>query len=385
MPKATVDPWLLDASGQPDEFTHVDFQLRPEDAIDPDDRGLDQFSGLDPEIVGPPAPSDEPDPVVAVIPPPPEPEPETEVHELEDGTQLTLEKDKGQWKGSVIGPTGNPQVYWGKNKNELIVNILKAQANATKKIREQNLKLKFGEGTTPKPVAPVQTAPSVRELTADEVVEVKLQLESNPALAFENWFQKRTGKTMDELVNLAQQGSQAALELQAESVSKEFTSRNPEYYGDPEWKNFSAIVKWVAKYKFGHPANDTNIQQRFNELVTSGNWTVNNLEEAFTDLSSDNLLIKAPKAPKVETPQPTPVAVLPEPAPAPRPPSERIVRVETRPRAALGLRSSDVTPAALPETPKAPSAEDLESLSDTQIKQLLGGVQRLRAQSRRSN
>jgi len=374
-PNVVVDPWLDD----PDGFTRVDFQLRPEDAIDPDDRGLDQIPGMDPEIVGPKAPSDEPDPEPVAIIPPPEPEPETpETFELEDGTQLTLEKDKGQWKGSVIGITGNPQVYWGKNKNELIINILKAQANATKKIREQNLKLKFGDGTTPKPVAPVQTAPVVRELTADEVVEIKLQLESNPTLAFENWFQKRSGKTMEELVNLAQQGSQAALELQAESVSKEFTSRNPDYFGDPEWKNFSAIVKWVAKYKFGHPANDTNVQQRFNELVSSGNWTVNNLEEAFEDLKDD--LVKPPKPPK-----PTPVAVLPEPAPAPRPPDERIVRVETRPRAATGLRPSDVTPAALPETPKAPSAEDLESLSDTQIKALLGGVQRLRAQSRRSN
>ena len=377
------DPWLLDASGNEDEFTRVDFRLRPEDAIDPDDNhGLDQIQGLDPEIVGPPAPSDEPDPVV-IVPPPPEPEPETpETFELEDGTQLSLEKDKGQWKGSVIGVTGNPQVYWGKNKNELIINILKAQANATKKIREQNLKLKFGEGTTPKPVVPVPTVPAARELTADEMVEIKLQLESNPALAFDNWFQKRTGKTMDELVNLANQGSQAALELQAEQVSKEFTSRNPEYYADPEWKNFASVVKWVAKYKFGHPASDANVQQRFNELVASGNWTVDNLEEAFEDLKDD--LVKAPKPPKVATPQATPVAVQPEPAPAPRTPDPRIVSVETRPRAATGLRSSDVTP-VVPATPKAPSAEDLESMTDDQIKALLGGVQRLRAQSRRSN
>jgi hypothetical protein len=375
--QTVVDPWLDDKDG----FTRVDFQLRPEDAIDPDDnRGLDQIQGLDPEIVGPKAPSEEPDPEPVAIIPPPEPEPETpETFELEDGTQLTLEKDKGQWKGSVIGITGNPQVYWGKNKNELIINILKAQANATKKIREQNLKLKFGDGTTPKPVAPVQTAPVVRELSADEVVEIKLLLESNPALAFETWFQKRAGKTLDELVSQSNEGRQASLELQAEAVSKEFTTRNPDYFGDPEWKNFSAIVKWVAKYKFGHPANDANVQQRFNELVASGHWTVDNLEEAFEDLKED--MVRPPKPPKT----PTPVAVLPEPAPAPRQPDERIVRVETRPRAATGLRPSDVTPAALPETPKAPSAEDLESMTDSQIKQLLGGVQRLRAQSRRSN
>src|ERR1700728_2231479 len=100
-----VDPWL------DDEFTRVDFTIRPEDALDPEDNSLDQHPGLDPEIViaegG----------VIVPPTPPVETEPEgPEIFQIEDGT-VTLEKEKGQWKCTLeSGSGGQPQVYWGKTK-----------------------------------------------------------------------------------------------------------------------------------------------------------------------------------------------------------------------------------------------------------------------------
>ena len=375
MAKTVVDPWLLDASGNPHPFAStIDFSMRPEDEIDPDPV-LEPHSGLEPEIV--------PTPVVPVADVIPEPVPDPEGPEVMDfdGGQATLEKEKGQWKLTVTSDQGgNPQVYWGKTKNELILGSLgKAQFNATKKIRELNRQVKLGGTPTPRLEPVVQ--PQTRELTSDEIFEIKTQLDSNPALAMETWFQKATGLSVQELVGYARQGSNASLELRAESINKVFTSRNPDYFSDEGYKNFSSLVKWVAKFKAGKIATDANAEQVFWELVASGIWAVENIEEAFEDLKSDGELLMAPK-PSQQAP---PVIVQqPEPVPAPRS-DARIVQTVTRPRAALGIRPNDVTPVASPEAPKAPSVEDFENMSDAEIASALAAVRRQKILSRRSN
>jgi hypothetical protein len=374
MAKPVTDPWLDD----PDGFTRVDFSLRPEDAIDPDDAGVVQIPGMNPEIVvSEGGVIREPEPPVEPVEPQ---EPEgPEVIELEDGGTVTLEKTSKGWKATLDPGNGaNPEVFFGKNKNDLVGNVLKAKLNATKKIRELNRQVK--QRATVVPAQPVPQATSLRELTADENFEIKTEWESNPDKAFDKLFEKKTGRKLADLLSRSDEGWQAARELQAEAVNKDFITRNPDYYGDPDFSNFASLVKWIAKYKIGKIATDANATQVFNDLVASGNWTVENLEEAFEDLKADNKLVHAPKAPK-----PTPPVVVEEPVPAPRQTDSRIVSTTTRPRAALGIRIGDVTPAAGPEAPRAPSADELESLPDDQIASLLAGVRRQRALARRSS
>jgi hypothetical protein len=376
-----VDPWLVNADGTVDPFSsNIDFGMTSKDEIDdPDDFNLDIQPGLTPDVViaeggvvrQPQAPSE---PVVPAAPVEPE---GPEVIDLDDGGSITLDKEKGQWKATLDPGNGaNPEVFWGKNKDGLVVNVLKAKLNATKKIRELNKQVKLA-GVPPRPVAqPVVTATG-KALSADEIFEIQTQLGSNPDQALELWFQKRTGLSVNQLVDLAQKGANAEANLRTEAVSREFLNRNPDYY--PDNRNIELILKWLGKFKIGNP-NAT-----MHDLDAAGQWTVENIEEAFADLSSDGLLVQAPKPPKAPRQAETtpPVAVPLEPAPAQRP-DERIVRTETRPRAALGIRTSDITPAAVPQTPTAPSDEDLNNLSDEAIKALLGGVRRQRVQVRRS-
>jgi len=384
MAKPVVDPWLLNSDGTVDPFSqNIDWHMPdlpdPDEPLPSSDPVLEPLDGLEPEIVvaeGGVVRHSEPAPV-----PPPEPEgPET--MELEDGTLLTIEKERGQWKGSVAGPNGgNPQVYWGKNLKELIFNTLKAQSNATKKIREQNIKLKLGNA----PVAPVapQPQPNVKQLTADEIFEISQQAASNPDLAYSNWFQKKTGLTVEQLVALAQQGQQAANDLRAESVNTAFRKRNPDFYPDDEGQNFKNLIQWVAKFKTNKIVRPGEELDTFYQLVSSGAWSVPNIEEAFEDLSRDDMLIKAPYQAPRQAETPPPVAVQPnEPAPAPRPDS-RIVSTVVRPRAATGIRQTDVTPVRSPEAPKAPSVEDFENMTDAEVAAAIVGVRKLRAQSRR--
>lgn len=388
MTKPVSDPWLLNSDGSPDPFANnVDWNMPDLPDLDEDindqDPVLAPQENLDPEIIETP-------PVVDPTPPPEEPE-EPETMDLEDGTQLVLSKDKGVWVGSVVGRAGSAQVYKGATKNKLILEVLKAQANATKKIREQNAKLKFGSAPA-KPVAQQQApqATPVRQLTADEIFEYKTLWESDPVAANDFLLQKTRGVTMDQVLTLAQQGAQqgnyAANQLIAEQANKTFLANNPDYYPDENSLNFKLLIRWLGKFKLGEAVRSGEEEAAFTKLISAGQYTAENLEEAFQDLNNDGLMIQVPRQPKTPSPEtvepPPPVAVQHEPAPAPRPDS-RIVSQVTRPRAALGIGRNDVTPIKPPESPNAPSAEDFENMTDEEVANTLNAIRRARAQSRR--
>jgi hypothetical protein len=372
-----IDPWALNSDGTPDPFNNVDFSATHLDEINPD--LLDEHPLITPEIVTN-YPQPEPEIVVPVV----EPEPEgPEVFQLEDGAYVTRTKEKGQWKAVLDPGTGaKPEVFWGKNKDELLINVLTGKLNATKKIRELSGKLKFGTPAPAQPATP-KMATTTRKLTADEVFEIKTMWESDPSAAFDALMQKTRGVTMDEVFSLAQKGANADANLETGAVGEEFVRRNPDYYPDREGKNFNLIVRWLSKFKLGKP--DANMF----DLHSAGQWTVSNIEEAFADLSSDGLLLTAPRSrqiPPEPQAEPTPPVAVPSngPAlPAPRP-NERIVQVVTRPRAALGIGRNDVTPVAPPETLTAPSAEDLNNMSDEAHQALWRATQMHIAKSRRS-
>ena len=382
MPQPVVDPWLLNSDGTVDPFAGtIDFGMTTKDEVDPNLLDDERPSPLNPDIIGnqPPAPSEEVEEPVVV--PPAEPDPEVpEILQLEDGAFVSLEKEKGQWKATLDPGTGHSEVFWGKTKNELLTNVLVGKLNATKKIRELNKKVKL-TASTPQYPRQTEPAPSVRPLTADETFEIKAQLESDPALALDTLFQKRTGLTVQQLVDLAQKGAQANMNLETEAISREFLARNPEYYPDSENRNFQSLIKWLAKFKLGKTATDANAGDIFTELWQTGNYTADNLEEAFQDLTDDGMLVK-PRLPR--TSSPVEVNQQPVPQPAPAAPTPRIVKTETRPRAALGIRPSDVSAIPPPATPSAPTDEDLDNLSDAEIKALLGSVRRQRVAARRS-
>ncbi len=378
-----VDPWLLNADGTVDPFAGtIDFGMTTKDEVDPNLLDDERPSPLNPDIIGnqPPAPSEEVDDEPVVVPPA-EPDPEVpEILQLEDGAFVSLEKEKGQWKATLDPGTGHSEVFWGKTKNELLTNVLVGKLNATKKIRELNKKVKLTANT---PQAPRQqeSAPAVRQLTADEVFEIKALWESDPASALDLLVKKRTNVSLEDLVSKAQRGDQANMNLETEAISREFLARTPDYYPDSENRNFQSLIKWLAKFKLGKTATEANAGDIFTELWQTGNYTADNLEEAFQDLTDDGMLVK-PRLPK--TSSPVEVNQQPVPQPAPAAPTPRIVKTETRPRAAFGIRPGDVSATPPPATPSAPTDEDLDNLSDAEIKALLGSVRRQRVAARRS-
>src|SRR5882757_9395777 len=132
IPEITVNDWVTPDSlmySMPDPLPTVDDKNTP--TIGPgDDPAAQQFV----------QPGSEPQPIPLAL----EPDDDPIVIQNPDGSSISIEKSSKGWKGSVDIGTGSTQVYYGKTKNELLTNVLTAQANATKKIREQNRQIKFG-------------------------------------------------------------------------------------------------------------------------------------------------------------------------------------------------------------------------------------------------
>ena len=381
MAKPVVDQWLLNADGTPDPFAGtIDFGMTAADERDPDLQ-LEEHPGLDPQIIGPSVPDPAAPPVAPPVEPPPPPDPEEpEVFDIGDGATVTRTKERGQWKAVLDPGTGaNPEVFWGKNKDELLTNVLKGKLEATRKIRELNKKAKLTAPAVPRQIPQAPQA-SIHDLTPDEIFEIKTLWESNPAAAFDLLIKKRTNLTLEDIVGKADRGDRANTNLTTEAISKAFMERNPDYYVTQ--KNADALLKWLAKFKLGKNVTEANEDEIFQELWATGNYTVETLEGAFQDLTDDGLLVK-PRLPKTPPPVEVP-SVPPAPQPAPAPSNPRIVSTETRPRAATGITRNDITPVAPPAQPAAPTDEDLNNMSDEEVRNQLAAIRRLRIQARRS-
>lgn len=369
---ATVDPWLDTEFGSVDFNTYrEDKELEPDtetQMIQPD---FGQQTQTPAEIVSNvPAPEPIPEPVVVA-----EVEPEgPEVIELDGGGTVSIEKTKSKgWKASLDVGIGGVQNFYGQTKTALLSEVLKAQAHATRKIRDLNKQVKFGTGKDSAQATQPVLTPTPKDLSADQIFAIKTKLESNPDLALEEWFQAKTGLSVNQLVTLAQKGQQASQELEAEGVNKTFLATHPKYYPDAEYKNFTSLISLLAKQKLDKTVTPNNQEAVFNRLVAEGHYTVQNLDEAFEDLSEAGLLLSWP--PRQEAPPA---------APAPLPADPRIVSRVVQPRAGLGLRTTDSSSVPAP-APKPPSVDDLNDLSAEQIRNLYHETLRLqRTQGRRS-
>jgi hypothetical protein len=378
-----VDPWIdddfapLDTRKDKSDLMHALVDLADEEP---------EFAPTAEEVVAADGPK-------IVVPPAPEilVTDKPEVIDYPDGSRVTIEKTPKGLKATLDPGNGKSlEVFYGKTESELLRQLLPAKLNATKIINKQNKELKtvrIADESRAVPAPPVSKA-----LTADEVFEIKTQLASNPDLAMETWFQKKTGLSLAQLSSFVQNGQNAANKLNAETEAKEFLLDNPTYYKTDN--NFYELVGYIARVKGDKDAKallvDEKLEALMEHLSKIGVFTKENLSEAFDELSEAGELETAPRRQRREVPAPTeeivePPAIPAAPATVQEVPAtdERIVRTVRRSRAAFGLRGTDTTVPAIEPSSKAPSDEELDSLSDAEISDLMNQTKRLRAQSAR--
>lgn len=325
-----------------------------------------------------------------VVPPPVDPELDgtPRVFPVDGGGTLTMEKGSKGWQATLTAPGVKDQVYYGKTKDELLVNFGKAQLHATKKIRSQDEKLKLGGEPTPtsQPLAP-NSPITVRELTADERFEYKTLLDSDPVRALDYYNEKRFGLSPEQFAQRLNESTvtrtQTAESL-ANATASQFVLNNKDFYPDPEGVNYLKMVRYLGRQYMNRTVSKTNASQTVLDMQQAGHWTIENLEAAKDDLNESGLLLEKPAISTPTQEPPAPVAVTPQAPPAapvvPPVPAGAITPTE-RPRAAnLGLREAGApaTPAPAP----APSVEDPSRLSDAELEQVFTNLRQTRARAR---
>lgn len=327
---------------------------------------------LNPEIVS--NLGEQPEPIV----PPPVDEVPTEdeptVHEFEDGSRATIEKTRKGWCATLDSGEGDPEVFYGNTKDELYTRIMAGKIHATRKIREMRREtLLAPEPEVVQHVDETPTPVQSNRLSANDIFDIKAKLEDNPDLALESWFQKRTGKTPEELLALigsandnAQNSQYAADDIAASQILVDWRDSS-DYVNDD--RNRDAIAALLLKRKarispsrFNGP-NGFDAGQAFVYLYRQDLLTIDSLDAAWEELKDEGEAITGQRrAPEPAQPAPTPQAT-----------------TRRRPAAGLGIRQASSGAAPRP----TPVQEDtaVESLSLEETTKLLNDIRRMKIQN----
>ena len=172
-----------------------------------------------------------------------------------------------------LGDGSGVQVFEAATETELIDKLTTAQTNATRKIRQLNQQLK-----KPKtPVTAVVPVTPVTALTADELFTLTQEFDSNPLKVHQRLLEASLGMSVDALKAKFSRLDSFEQERAYEATAQEFVGEHTADY-KPTKKNERALT---------------------NYLESEGlDFTKDNLEYAFTELSTSGLLDK-PEPPKL--------------------------------------------------------------------------------------
>ena len=376
-----VDPWLNPG------FTPLDTRGEALGMADKLVEGATEeerkaIEAAEAELNQPPVPV-EPAAAPAVEPPPVETE-GPEVYEYEDGSKVVIEAVPTGLKATLSIGMGGDQVFYGQDREGLLQQLLAAQLNATRKIRDQNKQLKTKVVAQPVATAP---APKVRELTADDKFAIKNLMADDPSAALEELIKRKTGRSLEELASTAEEGRRASIALYCDTEARAFLEDHPRYLSHNE--NYMMLIGYLAKSKLGVELTNSNVNEVMEQLPARGFFTRQSLDEAYQALTSDGLLELEPEEPELppEVPPAPAAPVAAQPAPTPAAPAAPasvpagIPQGTPRPRVpsiAFGVQ----TPASSPETEpgtKGPSADELDALPTDEINKLFAAVRQQKA------
>lgn len=326
----------------------------------------------------------------AVTPSPSVPEPQEEspeVLDVEGGGTVTLEKTNRGWKAALDCGEANAAIqnFYGANLKKLILNLAKAQVNATKAIMKLKKEKLLGGDEPPAPALnPAQrTATKATNLTPDDAYAIKNALAENPPEAFDMWLKKKFGLDPDQFAEALTVASEAKrivdaqkVKAEVEEINVDFVRNNPDWnedYGsDPSniRKLIGRMSKAFLNKKITEKTPQATVDDTIYELYSRGFWTVENLETAKEELIDSGLLEKSESHRQVPQPQPTaptqPQQVTPNSPPAP---AERIAPKPGQ-QVAPVFGSSVRNTSSAETTEKALSDVDLYSLPLDQLRQI---------------
>ena len=153
-----------------------------------------------------------------------------------------------------LGDGSGVQVFQANSMEELVDKLVKAQENATKKIREQETVIKKS------------TPPAKKERNADEEFLLSQEFMSKPSKAFERLFQEQVGMPIGEFKSSLEAVKAFNATKAADAAAAQFVEATPDYF--PTKQNGSKIQAYLKTYRL--PATLENITKAYTELNESG-------------------------------------------------------------------------------------------------------------------
>lgn len=192
----------------------------------------------------PPVQAKAPEQPVAEVTPPVEP------------TKFRREIDLGDGSGK--------QVFEADSQEGLIDKLAEAQKNATRKIREQNQRIKSGLQPTKKGSGNKFTP---KPLTADEEFVIGQSFATNPGAAFDKIFEAKFGAKPEEVIARIDRASQVEEILAGQQAAAQFLNEHKDDFA-PTPANQSRIQSYLDSH--GYAYTKENFEYAFSELSASG-------------------------------------------------------------------------------------------------------------------
>lgn len=177
------------------------------------------------------------------------------------------QNDQGDYVQEIdLGDGAGKQVFKSKSLSGLVKELTKAQENATRKIRQQEFDLKRKVRVQPERIE-AEVKKAARELTADELFAISMEMQTNPKAALDKLLEAEAGLSLKELGELKNQLTSDLMKQQMQTAQVEFVTEHKDDFL-PSASNAKTIEEFLVKEKLG--LTKTNLEYAFQELTAGG-------------------------------------------------------------------------------------------------------------------
>jgi hypothetical protein len=177
------------------------------------------------------------------------------------------QNEQGEYVQEIdLGDGAGKQVFKSKSLTGLVKELTKAQENATRKIRQQEFDLKRRVKVEPERiVADVKKA--TRELSADELYQLSLDMQTNPEKALDKLLEAKIGHNLTGLQSKLDNVDRIIQGEAMKAAQVEFVNEHKDDFL-PSAQNAKAIESFLLKENLS--LTKKNLEYAFQELTSGG-------------------------------------------------------------------------------------------------------------------
>lgn len=198
-----------------------------------------------------------------------------------------------------LGDGSGVQVFEAESPEELTEKLVEAQKNATIKIRQQEAELKELRARTAE-------KPPSKDLTDDEKYILKQEFDKDPDAALRKWFEKRTGRKVEDIGELGKRLDAEAETRQRLQAMEAFLASHEDFNNEDKIDgklNPNGDLMRMKLAELRLPITSENLHKAYLQLKASGLLRLRTGSEANADTTTEPEATERIAQPRTETTQ----------------------------------------------------------------------------------